>query len=169
MYGRWLPDGKRIVFVGAEPGHRARYYVQESLQSTPRAISGETIVFDRGADDIVISPDGRHLAAAMQDRSVQLLPVDGGNESTVPGATGFTPVAFCGEDSLLVYHSGEIPARIQKVNLQTGALTPWKELAPAYRTGLYGVQPIRVTPDCESYAYSAPYYPATVFVVSGLR
>ena len=50
-------------FVGAEPGHRPRYYVQESLQSTPRAISGETIVFDRGADDIVISPDGRHLAA----------------------------------------------------------------------------------------------------------
>jgi Tol biopolymer transport system component len=33
MYGRWLPDGKRIVFVGAEPGHRPRYYVQESLQS----------------------------------------------------------------------------------------------------------------------------------------
>ena len=169
MYGRWLPDGKRIVFVGAETGHRPRYYMQESLESAPKAISGESIVFDRAADDIVLSPDGRQLAAAMLDHSVQLLPIDGGQAGTIAGATGFTPVAFCGEDSLLVYHSGEIPARIRKVNLQTGAVSPWKELAPAYRTGLYGIQPIRVAPDCESYAYSAVYFPATVFVVSGLQ
>lgn len=37
--GRWLPDGKRIVFVGAEPQHRPRYYVQDSMQATPKAIT----------------------------------------------------------------------------------------------------------------------------------
>jgi len=169
FYGRWLPDGQRIVFVGAEPGHRVRYYVQDAMRSAPKPISGEDIVFDRSADDLVISPDGRRLAAAMQNQSVQLLPVDGGPARVVPGVNGLTPVAFCGDGSLLVYRSGEMPARILRVDVASGRQTPWKELAPASRTGLWGIQPIRVAPDCESYAYTAQYSPSTVFVVSGLR
>jgi len=166
--GRWLPDGKRIVFVGAESGHRPRYYLQDSPQSPPRAISGEDILFDRNADDIVLSSDGRQLAAAMQDQSVQVFPIDGGQPRLVPGVTGLTPVAFCRDESLLVYHSGGMPAHITRVNLQTGKRSPWRDLDPP-RTGLFGIQPIRVAPDCESYAYSAAYSPGIVFVVSGLK
>ena len=166
--GRWLPDGQRIVFAGAETGHRVRFYVQDSMQSPARAISGEDILFDRNADDIVLSPDGRLLAAAMQDQSMQLLPVDGGQARPVAGANGLTPVAFCRDGSLLVYRSGDAPAHIMRVNLQTGTQTLWRDLNPE-RTGLWGIQPIRVAPDCESYAYSAQYGPGTAFVVSGLK
>jgi len=169
VYGRWLPDGKRIVFVGSETGHGLRYYVQDSMQAAPRAISREDIIFDRSLDDIVISRDGRTLAAGMQDQSVHLLPIDGGEGRAVPGVKGLTPIAFCGDSSLLVYHSGEMPARILRVDLATGRQALWKELAPAYREALWETQPIRVAPDCESYAYSAQYLPETVFVVSGLR
>lgn len=105
----------------------------------------------------------------MQNQTVELLPVDGGPARVVPGVSGLTPVAFCGDESLLVYHSGEMPARILRVDLKTGRQTSWKELAPPYRTALWGIQPIRVAPDCESYAYTAQYQPATLFVVSGLR
>ena len=138
------------------------------MQSPPRAISREDILFDRSADDIVLSSDGRLLAVAMNDQSLQLLPIDGGPPRTVPGVAGLTPVAFCRDQSLLVYRSGEMPARISRVNLETGKQKPWKELAPP-RTGLWGIQPIRVAPDCESYAYSAQYAPVNVFVVSGLK
>ena len=168
-YGRWLPDGKRIVFVGSEPGHHSRYYVQDSAQATPKAFSGEDIVFDRSLDDIVISRDGRTLAAVIEDQSVQLLPIDGGQSRTVPGVKGLTPVAFCGDGSLLVYRSGEMPARILRVDPVTGRQALWKEIAPAMKAALWEIQPIRVAPDCESYAYSAQYLPETVFVVSGLR
>jgi hypothetical protein len=167
VYGRWLPDSKRIVFVGTEPRHGARYYVQDSVQSPPRAISGEDIVFDRSADDIVLSPNGHRLATAMQDHSVQLLPISGGPPEPVPGVAGLTPVAFCRDESLLVYRSGEMPARISRVNLKTGQKTQWKELAPP-PTGLGNIQPIRVAADCESYAYTAIYSTTTLFVVSGL-
>ena len=168
-YGRWLPNGKRIVFVGSEPGHSLRYYVQSSPQEPPKAISGEDIVFDRSLDDIVISQDSRTLAAAIEDQSVQLLPIDGGKGQTVPGIKGLTPVAFCGDGSLLLYHSGEMPARILRMDPATGRQSLWKELMPASRAALWEIQPIRVAPDCESYAYSAQYLPETVFVVSGLR
>src|ERR1700722_18943371 len=37
----WTPDGKRIVFVGNEPGHRIRYYLQSGEGGPPRAITPE--------------------------------------------------------------------------------------------------------------------------------
>jgi hypothetical protein len=97
------------------------------------------------------------------------MPIDRGSAPPVPSVTGLTPVAFCRDESLLVYNSGEIPARILRVNLKTGQQSPWKDLAPAEGTSLWGIQPIRVAPDCESYAYTAQNEPGTVFVVSGLR
>jgi serine/threonine protein kinase len=169
LYGRWLPDGRRIAFVGSEPGHGQRYYVQDSREATPKPISGEDIAFDRNLDDIVISRDGRTLAVAMQDQSMRLLPIDGGESRVVRGGQGLTPVALCGDGSLLAYRSGEMPAKIMRVDPATGRQELWKELAPTYRAGLWEIQPVRVASDCETYGYSAQYLPETVYVVSGLR
>jgi Tol biopolymer transport system component len=155
VYGKWMPDGRRIAFVGAEPGHRMRYFVQDSLNVPARPVSGEDIQFDRNADDIAISPDGKTIAALKQDQTLALLLVEGGQARTVPGLAGFSPVAFCRDNSLLIYRSGQVPVRIMRLNLQTGQQSLWKELAPALRDALFAIQPIRVAPDCESYAYSA--------------
>jgi len=105
--GRWLHDGKRIVFVGSEPGHRLRYYVQEGPESAPRAISAENIVFDRFADQIVTSPDGKSVAAVIVDTGIQLLPIDGGAPRSIPGTIGFAPTAWCRDGGLLMTRPGE--------------------------------------------------------------
>ncbi|MBI1789817.1 MAG: hypothetical protein HYR60_19985 [Acidobacteria bacterium] len=167
--GRWLPDAKRIVFAGSEPGHLLRYYVQDSPSSAPRPISGENIAFDRYMDPIAISPDGKQVAATIEGSGIELLPVDAGKPQPVPGTTGFAPVAWCRDGGILMYHPQQIPAQVLRVDPQTGGQRPWKTILPADRTALGSIGPIRFTPDCQTYAYSATYDPSTLLVVSGAR
>ena len=54
----WTPDGKRIVFVGNEPGHRIRYYVQSVDGGPPRPITPENVNFNN-SDPVAVSPDGK--------------------------------------------------------------------------------------------------------------
>jgi len=167
--GRWLPDGERLVLVGAEPGHQLRYYVQDSLQAKPRPISEENVPFNRLADDIVISPDGKSIAGVSRS-GIQLLAVDGSGVRAVPGASpGTSPITWCRDNSLLVYRSGELPVRVMRVNVNSGEQRLWRELGPPERTGVWAIEPIRIAPDCEAYAYSAGYQLNTLYVASGIR
>jgi serine/threonine protein kinase/dipeptidyl aminopeptidase/acylaminoacyl peptidase len=167
--GRWLPDGERLVFVGVEPGHQLRYYVQDSMNARPRPISEEDVPFNRLADDIVISPDGKSIAA-LSRAGIQLLAVDGSGAHALPRAEpGVSPLAWCSDNSLLVFRPGELPARVMRVNLASGESRPWKQLSPAQRTGIGNVEPLRFLPDCETYAYSITFQLNTLYVASGIR
>ena len=68
-----------------------------------------------------------------------LYPLDDGAPRAVPKlADGFAPLRWCPGNSLMVYHSGDLPVKILRVEVETGEQTFWKELAPANRTGLTG-------------------------------
>jgi dipeptidyl aminopeptidase/acylaminoacyl peptidase len=166
----WTPDGKWIVFVGNEPSHRIRYYVQSVDGGSPRAITPENVSFNN-FDPVTISPDGKSVAVATLDGKIVLYPLDNGAPPhTVPKlANGFAPLRWCQGNSLMVYHGGDMPAKILRVNVETGEQTLWKELAPAYRTGLVGIASARVGADCQSSAYSAQYFPSELWIVDGLR
>ncbi len=165
----WTPDGKRIVFLGNEPGHRIRYYVQSVDGGAPRAITAENVSFN-GSDPVTISPDGGSVAVAGLDGKIVLYPLDNGTPRLVPKlADGFSPLRWCPGNSLLVYQSGIVPVKILRVSVETGEQTLWKEFAPVNRTGLTGISAVRVGADCRSLAYSAFYNPSELWIADGLR
>jgi serine/threonine protein kinase/WD40 repeat protein len=165
----WTPDGKRIVFVGNEPGHRLRYYVQSVDGSPPRAITPENVSFNN-FDPVSVSPDGKSVAVAGLDGKIQLYPLDNGAPRTVPKlADGFTPLRWCRDNSLMVYQGVDPPVKILRVNVETGEQTVWRELAPANRTEVIPGFVIRVGADCKSSAYSAQYGLSELWIVDGLR
>ena len=71
--------------------------------------------------------------------------------------------------SLLFYNRSEIPAKVMRLNLTSGTSTLWREIVPAERTGLGGIESIRVAADCQTYLYSPWFRADTLLVMSGVR
>ena len=91
--------------------------------------------------------------------------IAGGTPRVIPGTKGFGPLAWCGNQSLLMSQPGKIPVHVVKVDVQSGKQQPWKELAPRDRTALSMVSPVRFASDCETYGYTAQYDPSTLSVL----
>lgn len=166
----WTPDGKQIVFVGNEPGHGLRYYVQNLDGGSPRAVTPENVGFNP-FDPVTISPDGRFMVVNNLDGRIGLQPLDGGTPRIVPKLEdGSEPLRWCPDGrSLMVYHFGDLPAKITNVDVDTGQQTLWRELAPSDRSGLAAIAGVRVGSDCQSSAYSAIYLASDLWVARGLR
>jgi hypothetical protein len=88
----------------------------------------------------------------------------------VPGlATGFTPLQWCPDHRLVLHRYDQGPPQLWKVDIRTGDLAPWKEVTPPNPVGLLDLTPIRVSPDCQSYAYSPLNVLSQVYLVTGLQ
>jgi Tol biopolymer transport system component len=165
--GAFLPDGRRVVLAANEPGHRTRVSMMDVGGGTPRAFTEEGIT-EGGA----ISPDGKSVALCGPDLVAKIYPVDGSPAQRVSGVeTNDVPIQWSADGkSLYLLRRGEIPARIERLDLATGKKELWKELMPADRAGLIRIQTVFVTPDGKSYAYTtARVLSSDLFLASGLK
>ncbi|MGZ7077960.1 MAG: protein kinase domain-containing protein [Thermoanaerobaculia bacterium] len=165
-WGNIFPDGQRILFVGNEPGHGRRLYVQPVSGGAPQPISPEGVDFSWHA----ISPDGKQAAAYGPDHTITLYPVTPGAPFRTPLSPIEEPIGWTADgQSLYVFRRGEIPARIYRANVRTGAKTLWRELVPPDSTGLESMLRIQITPDEQAYAYSSVVRLSTLYVATGLK
>ena len=168
----WLPDGTGFVFAGTSPGENLRYFVQARQGGKPQPITGADVQYERRSP-VVVSPNGRSVAALGNDGRVRLYSTDPavpGESSVVPGlATGFTPLQWCPDHRLVLHRYDQGPPQLWKVDIRTGDLAPWKEVTPPNPVGLLDLTPIRVSPDCQSYAYSPLNVLSQVYLVTGLQ
>jgi Tol biopolymer transport system component len=166
----WLPDGKGFVFEGNESGQGAKLYVQDIAGGKPQAISSEVIKMP-SVLGYPVSPDGESVAAIGGDDKGYIYPVRGGARRPIAGfSDGDQPVSWSSDSrSLLVYHFGDLPAKIYRLDVNTGQKTLWKQLAPSDDTGVVLVGPVLITPDAKSYVYGYVRIISDLYLVQGLK
>jgi Tol biopolymer transport system component/predicted Ser/Thr protein kinase len=168
QWGSWLPDGHGAVVCGHEPGHGNRLYVLDLSTGRSRAVSPEGIgAYNwRG-----VAPDGRVAVALATDGRPTLYPIDGGDARSIPGvALGDVPIRWSADGrSLYVARGLGVPARVDLLDVSTGARRPWKEVTPPDLVGITQLGPILVTGDGRGYVYSYRRLLDDLFVVRGLR
>jgi eukaryotic-like serine/threonine-protein kinase len=165
---RWLPDGKKFVFSGNEPGRGGRLYVQDGAGGQPQPIAPEGV----NGTAFAVSPDGQMVAAIGPDLKGYLYPTSGhGDPRLIPGLEGGDLPTSWSQDGhgLFVYQTGEVPAKIYRLDLTEGKRTLWKQLVPGDAAGVATIGPILVTPDGKTFVYGFHRTLADLYLVDGLN
>ncbi len=164
---KWLPDGRRFLFSGKEPGRAARIYRQDSSDGKPVPISPE------GIDPLVLvlSPDGQQVVGIGPDEKAYFYPVAGGEPRAVPGIEpGEQPIQWSADaKAIYFYKPGDLPARVYRLDLSTGHRTLWKELMPSDSAGVSRIGPILITPDGRACLYGYHRILSDLYLVEGLK
>ena len=166
-FAHWFSDGKRILFSGNEPGKGVRLYIFDMASGKSQAITPEGV----NGTKFVISPDSQWVAGIGPDQKGYLYPVAGGEPRVVNGLNaGEQPITFSSDGrSLYIYQPGELPARVDRLDVQTGQRTPWKQLMPSDPAGVENIGPILLTPDATNCVYGYHRMLADLYLVEGLR
>jgi len=164
---KWLPDGRRFLFSGKEPGHAARIYRQDSSDGKPVPISPE------GIDPLVLvlSPDGQQVVGVGPDEKAYFYPVAGGEPQPVPGIeVGEQPIQWSDDaKAIYFYRPGDLPAKVYRLDLSTGHKTLSKQLMPSDSAGVSRIGPILLTPDGKSCLYGYHRILSDLYLVDGLK
>jgi len=166
-YPRWLPDGRRLVVSASEPGQGIRLYVLDPATGEHQAFTPEGIDFM----EFHPLPDGRSVAAINSDQEHRTFALDGSDSQPIPHLTRTDRIVqwLTDASAVLAYRTNELPAHIQRVSLDTGERTQWRELTPPDPTGIYRVGRVRMSRDQSAYAYTYYMQLVDLHVVEGLR
>jgi hypothetical protein len=167
-WASWFPDGRKVLVWGQEKGGRTGIFVVDPQGKEPRRIAPEG--HELVAAGNALSPDGLLVAARSPENQIVLCPVGGGQARPIPGLDGlFVPVQWSADGkSFYVFKLGEMPARVLKVEVDSGRATLWKELAPPDTAGT-SVRSVAMTPDGAHYAYACQQYLTTLYLVENLE
>jgi len=164
---RWFPDGKHFVFSGNEQGAGVRLYTQDVSGGKPRAISPEGV----DAQGFAVSPDGLSVLGIGPDQKGYIFSPAGADPRIVNGMeSGDIPINWSQDShSIFLYRSGEVPAKVYRLDLATGKRVVWKEIAPLDPTGVSTIGPILITPDGKTYVYGFHRTLGDLYLVEGLK
>jgi Tol biopolymer transport system component/predicted Ser/Thr protein kinase len=165
----WFGDSRRFLFAASEPGHAVRLFVQEIDGGKPRPVTPEGI--STALPGFAVSPDGKFIAAVGPEQKGAVFPVDGGEARPIPGLLpGEFPLRYTADGrSIYVWKRGDLPARISRLDLESGRREVWKDLLPADPAGVERISNVLVTPDGKGYAYCYARLLSDLFVVEGLK
>jgi serine/threonine protein kinase len=162
----FLPDGRRILFVGHEPGRPPRVFVQDLDGGEPRAVTPEGVV------GRVISADGREVVVRDPGGDFSLHPLEGGSPRALAGLNpDDRPLRFS-SDGRFLYVGGpatEMPARVHRVDVTTGRRELVRELAPRDTAATTTLVCQAVSSDGKTLAFLYVHSLGELYLADGLR
>jgi len=163
----WVPpDAGRLLLNASVAGHRRRGYLIDLAGGPPRPL---------GPDDVywgALSNDGTRVIAG-RDGKWAIWSIAGRELSQIPGLEiGGRVGIIWNADGTAVYitRGGEIPLKIQRIDLKSGEKTIWKEFQPSVMTGVVEVAGFGVATDENTYVYGVErVISSDLYVVEGLH
>jgi Tol biopolymer transport system component len=161
----FLPDGRHIAVNGNEPGHSGRTYLVDVIGGQTEPVTPE------GTYATLPSPDGKFLAGETADFKLGLFPLDGGPARTIPNLDSGYVLAQWSADSkaLYVFRSGEVPLKIERLDIATGRVKAVRELIPADLGGVVSIGPVIANVNASEFAYSYYQTLSMLYVIAGLN
>jgi tRNA A-37 threonylcarbamoyl transferase component Bud32/dipeptidyl aminopeptidase/acylaminoacyl peptidase len=158
-------DAKRLIVLGNEKGHGPRVYVVDKEGGTPRAITPEG-----SRRDIFASPDGSRLAVDRATGPIEIYDIngDGASSRQVPGTDRLDVLIHWSRDgkSILVFHEGEIPTRIERVDVESGRRTPVRSIGPRDTAGIMNIRSISTAADERAFVLQTAVNQSQLFLGS---
>jgi DNA-binding winged helix-turn-helix (wHTH) protein/Tol biopolymer transport system component len=161
----WMPDGKRILFTGNQPGRPARCFIQDIDGGKPRPITAEGVV------GCQISPDGQLIAATdLKESAIRLYPLDGGPPRAIPGLLPGEAFKWTPDPRFAyIYPKMMLPAKIYRLNLANGQRQLFKEINPSDETGICDMSEILFSADGRAYVYGYVRLLSELYLVKGMK
>ncbi|HEX7578876.1 MAG TPA: protein kinase, partial [Thermoanaerobaculia bacterium] len=166
VFGAFLPDGKRIVFNGNEPGRPPRVFVQDLVGGAAKPVTPE------GVEARLLSADGTSLVIRAPDQGSAVIPLDGGPSRPIPGLEpGDRPLRFAADGRSLFIHSvaREFPARVLRLDVATGRREVWKELMPGDPAGMTMLSPAAISSDGKTILFIYSRVLSDLYLAEGLK
>jgi tRNA A-37 threonylcarbamoyl transferase component Bud32 len=162
--GCFTTDGKRLVVAARPEGKGMQLFVIDPAGAARKAIAD-------GASRPVPAPDGSHVAAITNDGSLALFPLAGGPPRVLLQMTAnASPIAFSADGTALFAATRfEVPLRILRVDVATGAQAPFRTIAPADLAGVISIWPVVLTPDAKTMVHTVHRSFSDIYLVEGLE
>jgi eukaryotic-like serine/threonine-protein kinase len=170
--GWFFPDGRRILANGDLPNGTTRLFSVDLDGKSFRQVAPDGV--DTFIGEMPISPDGNLIdgqKGGIEHVDVQLFPAEGGVSRPVRGFEPDDVVVRWAADghSLFVFKRNQLPARVFRLDLETGKRVPWLELMPADAAGVTRIPIVVMTPDGKSYAYNLTRDLSDLYLIRGLK
>jgi eukaryotic-like serine/threonine-protein kinase len=171
LFASWTPDSRRILYTATAPKQRARIWTQEIDGGEPVPVTPEGAALV----GFGLSPDGDRVAATHPDGAIAIYPLGGSQNmsakpAVVPGIEPGERLIRWDQSGrhFFLYQPAQLPARIFRVEIESGHREMVREIMPEDRTGVFSIRSLQMSPDAHRLVYSFYRMQSELYVVTGL-
>jgi Tol biopolymer transport system component len=165
--GKWMPDGRQLLLLASENGGPLQLHKLDLESGRSVRVGPEEPV----GHDFEISPNGKFVAARTATKPMMLYPIDGGEPIAIGGLRPDDLIQpwKLENEAILVLRASEFPARVDRLELATGARTLYREMSPPDAAGVWSMNRFTFQPDGQTYGYTYQLQHDDLYLVENLR